>query len=137
MSPRVGESTRASSRATVLLPLPLSPTRATISRSRMVRSNSSTACRVCLENNPPRPKWRVRSTARRSGWLSAAGPSRASRVAATPSVGIVGRLGIEEAAYPGTVNLVELGLALGTYGHDLGATWVEATPAGRPGEIRR
>src|SRR6202020_2064568 len=53
ISPAVGVYSLASSRAMVLLPLPLSPARATISRSPMSRLTSSTACRVRRDSAPP------------------------------------------------------------------------------------
>ena len=51
----------------MLLPLPLSPTSATISRWLIVRSTSSTACRTSLENMPPTRKWRLSPLPRNSG----------------------------------------------------------------------
>ena len=51
----------------MLLPLPLSPTRATISRSPMVRSTPSTACSVWRPKVPPTLKCRVRPLASSTG----------------------------------------------------------------------
>src|SRR5882724_4996418 len=57
----------ASSRAMVLLPLPLSPARATISRSLITRSALSTACRLVRENALPMVKCRVSFSVRSRG----------------------------------------------------------------------
>src|SRR5438874_8305949 len=56
-----------SRRAIVLLPLPLSPTRATICLSSMDRSTSSTACRKRRDSGCPTRKWRLRPAVRRIG----------------------------------------------------------------------
>src|SRR5689334_16380284 len=67
ISPLVGLYSLASSRATVDLPLPLSPASATISCSPMVRLKSSTACRVrLLDSALPILKCRVRFSVRSS-----------------------------------------------------------------------
>src|SRR6266849_1664670 len=57
----------ASNRAMVLLPLPLSPASATISRSLISRSALSTACRLVRENALPMVKCRVSFSVRRRG----------------------------------------------------------------------
>ena len=85
----------------MLLPLPLSPTSATISRSWMARSKSSTACSIRFENMPPRRKCRVRS------WFAAAPRRRrATLLPAWPamftcSARVVGLLRVQQAAHLG------------------------------------
>src|ERR1700722_710485 len=60
----------------VLLPLPLSPARATISRSPMSRLTSSTACRVRRDSAPPILKCLLSPAVRSSGpVLVSSGPS--------------------------------------------------------------
>src|SRR3984885_9245791 len=59
----------------VLLPLPLSPARATISRSPMSRLTSSTACRVRRDSAPPILKCLLSPAVRSSAAPSWAGAS--------------------------------------------------------------
>src|SRR5439155_9613435 len=75
ISPPVGRYSLASSRAMVLLPLPLSPASATISRSPISRLTSSTACRVRRDSALPILKCLVRRSVRSSGSVIPA-PSR-------------------------------------------------------------
>src|SRR5579872_4661018 len=64
----------ANNRTTVLFPLPLSPTRATILPAPMLRSTSSTACSVRRDHGGPTPKCLVIDSARSRS--SSAGTAR-------------------------------------------------------------
>src|SRR5579875_1586789 len=102
----------------VLLPLPLSPTTATISCGRMARSRSSTACRRAGLNSPPMRKWRARA-----------------RVSSSGAVGSDSATLVEQATHPRLGGAVERGLDLGTARHHLRAAGAEAAAARQVGEI--
>ena len=59
----------------MLLPLPLSPTRATISRRAMVKLTSSTAWSLFLDRNVPNPKCMVSPSTSSSAPQSGPSPS--------------------------------------------------------------
>src|SRR5690349_15053450 len=117
-----------SRRATVLLPLPLSPTRATISDRPTSRSTSSTACRKRRLKGPPRRKRLLRLRATSSG------PAGAGRSAGTDAEdadrGLLA-IGIEVTA-DGCAFGLDLGRLLDeAAGHGLRAARVEAAAGGR------
>src|SRR5689334_9279281 len=88
ISPLVGLYSLASRRATVDLPLPLSPASATISCSPMVRLKSSTACRVrLLDSALPILKCRVRFSVRSSAAVPAWADSAPDSAGAGASAG--------------------------------------------------
>src|SRR6266568_8395064 len=97
----------------VLLPLPLSPASATISRSLILRFALSTACSVLRENALPIWKCRVSLSVRSSG---SSDMDRALRM--------------QEAAHHDVPDRVQLGLDLDALRHDNRAAWAEPA-AGR------
>src|ERR1035437_5432562 len=109
ISPLVGLYTLASSLAMVLLPLPLSPASATISRSPMDRLTSSTACRVRRESPPPIWKCLVSPAVLSSGWGV---PWSVTRVLP---------VGMQQAADRHAIHLVQVGLSRRAGGHGLRA----------------
>src|SRR5215467_1513911 len=111
-------------RAMVLLPLPLSPTRATISFSWMTRSMPSTPCSRRRERKPPSLKCLVKPTVRSS---SVPG-SRAGRSAMVIE---------EEAAHEVLLARVELRGLDAAARHHLRAARVEPAPGRRASEVRR
>src|SRR6202020_585290 len=113
ISPAVGVYSLASSRAMVLLPLPLSPARATISRSPMARLTSSTACRVRRDSALPILKCLVRCSVRSGALLRASG---------------------QEAAPLGGAGGVQGGRVVLADVHDLRAAGGEPAAGGRAGQ---
>src|SRR5690242_1723499 len=105
----------------VLLPLPLSPASATISRAPMARLTSSTACRVWRENAPPILKCLVSRSvlSRGSSVVSVTGglPVHAGPVGPGP----VRPGGVEQAPHQHVLHRVQVRVGLGTDGHDLRA----------------
>src|SRR5277367_6407529 len=164
MSPLVGLYSLASSRAIVLLPLPLSPARATISRSPMSRLTSSTACRVRRDSAPPILKCLLSPAVRSSAAPSWAGASliaaaflrghaprgaAAGRHGAHAAGGGAGRRGtvaeiliwpviwtVQEAADLHRPGLVKLGRGGPALIHDLGAARREPAARRGPGQVR-
>src|SRR5712672_2967421 len=150
----------------VLLPLPLSPARATISRSPMSRLTSSTACRVRRDSAFPILKCLVSPAVRSSGaapsWAGASliaaaflrghAPrgAAAGRHAAHAAGGGAGRRGtvaeiliwpvvwtVQEAPDLHRPGLVELGRGGPARVHDLGAARCEPAAGRGPGQVRR
>src|SRR5215470_5821107 len=111
----------------VLLPLPLSPASATISRSPMAKLTSSTACRVRRDHAFPILKWRVSRSVRSSG-------SAATSV--TGGLPICLR-GVAQAPHQRVLHRVEVRVGLGADRHDLGAARREPAPVLPPGQVRR
>src|SRR5215813_6966115 len=110
----------------VLLPLPLSPASATISRAPMARLTSSTACRVRRDSAPPILKCLVSRSVLSSGSsvVSVTGgrPVRPCPVRPGPvRPGPVRPLGIEEAPHQRALYRVQVRVGVGADGHDLGA----------------
>src|SRR5215471_8170996 len=121
----------------VLLPLPLSPASATISRAPMARLTSSTACRVRRDSGPPILKCLVSRSVLSSGPAAVSvtggrpvrpGPARSSPV--RPG-------GIEEAPHQRVLHRVQVRVGLGADGHDLGAALREPAALLTPGQVRR
>src|SRR5712664_3777274 len=108
----------ASSRAMVLLPLPLSPASATISRSLITRSALSTACKLVRENALPMVKCRVSFSVRNRG----SGMDRTLRVQQAPHLdvadGVQGRLDLDALR------------------HDHRTSWAEPAPGRRIDQLR-
>src|SRR5882724_10879309 len=100
----------ASSRAMVLLPLPLSPARATISRSLITRSALSTACRLVRENALPMVKCRVSFSVRSRG-----SDSKGSDMDRT--------LRVQQAPHLDIADGVQLRLDLDALRHDHRTSW--------------
>src|ERR1700730_11812576 len=109
----------ASSRAMVLLPLPLSPASATISRSLITRSALSTACRLVRENALPMVKCLVSFSVRSRG----SDMDRTLRVQQAPDVDIT--------------DGVQLRLDLDALWHDHRTSWAEPAPGRRIDQFRR
>src|ERR1019366_9272086 len=124
----------ASSRATVVLPLPLSPTRATISRSWMTRFRSSTAWSIRRESNPPRRKCLVRPVVRRRA-SSLSGAAFAGWLMASDRVAELFR--IEEAANLRVAHCIQGRLCCRALRHRLTAATMEAASGGGAPEVGR
>src|SRR6204780_3716836 len=139
ISPAPGREVLASSRAMVLLPLPLSPASATISCRPMARLTSSTACSV-RRFRPP-PIWKSRD----SPSVRSSGSDPAPALAAVPPVTLaVGSVTLapsvafpQQAADLGAAYLVQLNLGGPAAGHDLRTARREPAAVGRPGQVRR
>src|SRR5215471_7173137 len=126
----------------VLLPLPLSPASATISRAPMARLTSSTACRVRRDNGPPILKCLVSRSDLSSGSaaVSVTGgrPARPGLARCSPArSGPVRPGGIEDAAHQRVLYRVQVRVGLGADGHDLGAARREPAALLTPGQVRR
>src|SRR5215471_2701519 len=111
----------------VLLPLPLSPASATISRAPMARLTSSTACRVRRDSIPPTLKCLVSRSVRSSGSVT---------VSVTGCIPVCPR-GVEQAPHQRVRYRVQVRVGLGAGGHDLGATRREPAALLAPGQVRR
>src|SRR5215468_8671844 len=111
----------------VLLPLPLSPASATISRAPMARLTSSTACRVRRENTPPTLKCLVSRSVLSSG---------SSVVSVTGGLPVRPR-GVEQAPHQRVLHRVQVRVDLGAGGHDLGAARREPAALLPPGQVGR
>src|SRR6516162_9006321 len=111
----------------VLLPLPLSPASATISRAPMAMLTSSTACRVRRDIAFPILKCLVSRSVRSSG-------------SATLSVTVglpVCASGVEQAPHQLVLHRIQVGVALPADRHDLGAARREPAAVLPPGQVRR
>src|SRR5215472_12796385 len=120
----------------VLLPLPLSPASATISRAPMARLTSSTACRVRRDSGPPILKCLV-------SWLVLSSGSSAVSVTGGRPVhpgparsGPVRPGGIKEAPHQRVLYGVQVRIGLGADGHYLGAARREPAALLPPGQVR-
>src|SRR5262252_6099047 len=121
----------------VLLPLPLSPASATISRAPMARLTSSTACRVWRDSTPPILKCLVSRSVLSSG-SSAVSVTSARPVRPRPArSGSVRPGGIEEAPHQRVLYGDQVRIGLGADGHDLGAARREPAALLTPGQVRR
>src|SRR5215469_5168952 len=110
----------------VLLPLPLSPASATISRAPMARLTSSTACRVRRDSIPPTLKCLVSRSVLSSG----------SSVVSVTGCLPVSSGGIEQAPDKRVLYRVQVRVGLGADGHDLGAARREPAALLPPGQVR-